>query len=210
VALYKQQPKLGPIGIRPILLRVHADLFQIHRYADVWSAYYPDELTNLEKLVLALEDRRFMKHAGVDLISIIREISRALRFKRHGGASTIDMQIVRTATGYRTRTLGRKLYEVFLALLIQYRYSKIVILRSYLKSAFFGSHLVGAEKAAYTLFNTSSASLTIEQAAFLAAMLVYPKPLAGGETWSSKVLRRSNYGMKIYIANKKRFDQVPA
>lgn len=210
MALYEQKPRLGPIGLRAILMKVHGDLFQIHRYVDQWSAYYPAEFTNLEKLVLALEDRRFLDHAGLDAISALREIGRAIRFKRHGGASTIDMQFVRTATGYRERRLSRKLYEGFLAFVIQYRYSKIIILRSYLNHAFFGSHLLGAKKASYEIFDTHPDFLTVEQAAFLAAMLVYPRPLAGGSDWLAKVRRRADYGVRIYISNKKRFDKLPS
>jgi membrane peptidoglycan carboxypeptidase len=163
----------------------------------------------LEKLVLALEDRRFMRHAGVDVQSVIREVVRALMFRRHGGASTIDMQFVRTATGYKDKTLCRKAYEVILAIIIQYRYSKILILRSYLNRAFFGSRLIGADKAAMEMFGLSAVDLNLDQAATLAAMLVYPKPLAGGSDWSAKVGRRAAYGKAIYFANKKGFDQLP-
>ena len=209
MSLNEQAPRLRPIGLRQGLLALHRDLLTIHRYARTWAGYYPSELTNLEKLVLVLEDRRFMRHAGVDLVSVAREIGRALMFRRHGGASTIDMQFVRTATGYRRRSLSRKIYEMLLALLIQYRYSKIVILRSYLNRAFFGSRLIGADRASQTMFGTSSDELSLEQASEIAAMLVYPKPLAGGDQWLAKVRRRANYGMRIYIRYKQRFDKLP-
>ncbi|MDR3572032.1 MAG: transglycosylase domain-containing protein [Candidatus Pacebacteria bacterium] len=202
-------PRLRPFGPRAALLKLHSDLFIVHSRVQPYAQYYPPEMTNLEKLVVALEDRRFLNHAGVDLISVVREVGRAVSFKRHGGASTIDMQFVRTATGYRKPTAWRKFYEMLLAYFIQYRYSKITILRSYLDCAFFGSHLIGARRAAQSMFSADYRELTIEQAAMLAAMLVYPRPLEGGETWLAKVRRRSDYGMRVYIANKKRFDQLP-
>jgi membrane peptidoglycan carboxypeptidase len=206
---YKQPPKLRPIGLRPALLRIHSDLFLIHRRIESWRAYFPNQLTNLEKMVLVLEDRRFVSHSGIDWKSVFRETLRAATLRRHGGASTIDMQFVRTATGYRERTVKRKLYEFLLTYLMQYRYSKIVILRSYLSCAFFGSHLIGAERASKKLFSTSPDKLALEDAAFLAAMLVYPRPLSETPAWRARVQRRANYGMAIYVANKKRFDQFP-
>jgi membrane peptidoglycan carboxypeptidase len=209
MALYELAPKLPPFGLRKMLLRVHVDLFTIHRYVLPWAHYYPPELTNLEKLVLVLEDRRFLRHVGIDSKSLARELIRALTFKRHGGASTIDMQFVRTATGYKKRTIKRKLYEMMLSVVIQYRYSKVTILRSYLNCAFFGSGLVGAKRAASRIFSSNHEYLTIEQAALLAAMLVYPRPLKGGQIWLTNVRRRADYGIRIYIAGKQSFDQLP-
>ena len=208
MALSEQIPRMQRFGLRAALLRIHSDLFQVHRLVDQYSIYDPPELTNLETLVLVLEDRRFMHHAGVDGLALAREFGRAVTFREHGGASTIDMQFVRTATGYRERTLTRKLYEMLLALLIQYRYSKIVILRSYLNHAFFGSRLIGAERTAKELYGVSHHDLSLVQASTLAAALVYPRPLAPQDAWLNNVRRRSSYGMRIYLANKQRFDQL--
>lgn len=164
----------------------------------------------MEKLTLALEDRRFLTHRGVDAISALREFIRAITFRRHGGASTIDMQFVRTATGYKQRTLTRKLYEMLLAILIQFRYNKIVILRSYLRCAYFGSHRPrGADGAAMKIYHKKASELSVEESAFVAAMLVYPRPRNPSARWQLRVERRARYGVKVYIANKKRFDQPP-
>src|SRR5260370_30708064 len=127
--LFRQQPVLHSFGLRQALIKVHADLLFIHSRVDKWAAFYPSELTPLERMVIVLEDRRFMKHPGFDPKSVVREFFKALTFRRHGGASTIDMQFVRTVTGYKELTITRKLYEMLLSILIQYRYSKIVILR---------------------------------------------------------------------------------
>jgi len=186
------------------------DLFRIERYVNRVYAYYPESLTEFEKLVLVLEDRRFTTHHGVDSISLLREVLRAITFRRHGGASTIDMQFVRTATGYKERTLRRKLYEILLAVIIQFRYSKVVILRSYLACAFFGSHLTGADSAARKLYHKSANYLSTDEAAVVAAMLVYPRPLRPTSSWKSRIDRRANYGIRIYIADKKRFDEMPS
>lgn len=207
--LYEQEPKLQFIHPREALTKIHMDLFTVHSNVNPELAYYPAALTNLEKLVLVLEDRRFMLHHGIDTKSVLRELLRAATFRKHGGASTIDMQLVRTSTGYKERTFARKLYEMFLAVIIQFRYSKIVILRSYLACAFFGSHVRGANVAAWKVFGKKADDLSEEEAAFIAAMLVYPRPLHPTSEWASKVQRRADYGKRIYIANKKRFDQPP-
>jgi len=208
--LYEQDPKLKLIRPREALTKIHMDLFKVHARVNSWLAYHPETLTPLEKFVLVLEDRRFISHHGFDSKSVLRELLRAVTFRRHGGASTIDMQFVRTSTGYRERTLRRKIYEIFLAVIIQFRYSKIVILRSYLACAFFGSHLRGAEAAARKVFDKSVDILSDDEAAFIAAMLVYPRPLRPTSDWQSRVQRRADYGKRIYIANKKRFDQHPS
>ena len=94
-------------------------------------------LTELEWMIVALEDRRYFAHFGVDVLSVAREFFRALTFQKHGGASTIEMQFVRTITGYRQHTIWRKLYEAILAILVRRRYSKHDVLRSYMACAYF-------------------------------------------------------------------------
>ena len=151
-----------------------------------------------------------MRHHGVDIRSLLREITRAMMLRKHGGASTIDMQFVRTATGYQELTLRRKFYECILAIAIQFRYSKMTILRSYLSCAYFGAGLRGSEKAAKAVFAKPPEELTISEAAFLAAMLVYPRPSQGGQAWKLRVQRRADYGERIYLANKDRFEKLPS
>lgn len=195
-------------SLRQVLIYIHKDLFMIERKTLLYEGYFY-KLSDFEILVLVLEDRRFLQHRGVDLVACIREIVKALLLRKHGGASTIDMQFVRTATGYREKTLRRKLYEIFLAMLIQYRYPKRTILRSYLKCAFFGSHLIGIERASKEVFGIYPHQLKIEQAAFLAAMLVYPRPLQPTEKWLAKVTKRAEYGYRRMLRLKQSFQQVP-
>jgi membrane peptidoglycan carboxypeptidase len=171
--------------------------------------YYPAPLSKFEVAVLILEDRRFFSHWGVDPVAVVREIARAATFRKHGGASTVDMQLVRTATGYKERRLSRKLYESLLATLIQFRYSKPRILRSYLASAFFGSHLIGAETASLKLFGRFPDDLPIEESALLAAMLVYPKPTLPTDNWLVKIRRRANYAQRLYPRYEQRFKKLP-
>jgi membrane peptidoglycan carboxypeptidase len=205
----RTEPNLRFPSLQRALRRIHLDLFTVNSYVRRWIAYSPCGLTNLEKITILLEDRRFVHHHGFDLKSIVRELTRTFTFRRHGGASTIDMQFVRTCTGYKERTIARKLYEILLAVLIQFRYSKILILRSYLRCAFFGSRLYGADAAARKIFKKSADDLDVSEAAELAAMLVYPRPIVPTDRWNSRVKRRAEYGMRLYVRYKESLDKFP-
>ena len=161
-------------------------------------------LTALELMTIAIEDRRFFHHPGVDVLSFLREAIKVLRGRKHGGASTIDMQFVRTVTGYRAPTMKRKLYEAFLALVIRSRYKKLEILRSYLACAFFGSGLIGANAAAQRVFNKDADRLSMEEASFISAMLAYPRPLQGLPRWEQRARRRAAYAIAVFDRRKGR------
>ena len=200
------QPRRIP-SFRNALVKIHSDLFQIQRYVQPRELFH--ELSELELLVIILEDKRFLNHGGVDLIACCRELVKALLLMRHGGASTIDMQFVRTATGFKERTLRRKLYEMFLAVIIQFRYSKRIILRSYIQCAFFGSHLIGIERASKGIFSKVPQQLNLEESAQLAAMLVYPRPLKPTEAWLIRMRRRASYGQRRMLRLKKSLEKIP-
>jgi membrane carboxypeptidase/penicillin-binding protein PbpC len=119
------------------------------------------------------------------------------------------MQLVRTATGYRQPTLRRKLYEMLLAWIIQYRYNKFEILRSYLECAFYGSHLIGVFSTTRDVFGVWPFELSFDQSAELAAMLVYPRPLEPTARWRANVSRRAEYAKRLYPRLKQGFQQLP-
>jgi len=157
-----------------------------------------DGLSDLEILIILLEDRRFFQHRGVDMFSIAREIFKICTFQKFSGASTIDMQFVRMRTGYKDRTLRRKIYEMLLAYLLQARMGKIDILRAYLQEVFLGSGIYGIESGARVMFNKLSYELEREQASVIAAMMVYPRPLKPSLTWEARVKRRAAYALKLF------------
>ncbi|HIF7993903.1 TPA: transglycosylase domain-containing protein, partial [Morganella morganii] len=79
---------------------MNSDLYTIEsRFNDYWYVSY--DYTDLHFHVVAIEDRRFFFHYGVDTRSIIRNLIRMITFRDHGGASTIEMQLVRTITNYK-------------------------------------------------------------------------------------------------------------
>lgn len=189
------QPRRVP-SLKRFLYEVYCDLSHIDTHL-IQYADYPNELSVLERAVLVLEDRRFFQHRGIDLRSALREMARMVTLRRFGGASTIEMQFVRTCTGYRKRTLRRKLYEMLLALAVCYRASKLQVLRSYLNIVFLGSHIKGTRAAARVMYGVREFSLSPEQAATIAAMMVYPRPLAPTPRWHERVQRRAQYALRL-------------
>lgn len=202
-------------SLRSSLINIHRAVLKID--AERWKIDQNPRLTKLEKLVLLLEDRRFFEHNGIDWRSVIREGQRFLARKRHGGASTIDMQLFRTVSDRYERTIRRKVREWFGTAILQRKFTKLEILRIYLEVAYFGTGLRGALDAAKALFpNTidldawylEDNDLTLDQAAQIASLLVYPKPRIPDLNWQSKVRRRANYGLALYARREKKFDQI--
>jgi len=184
--------------------RLRSDLRCIDQNVRVMPQTRTPELTALELMTIALEDRRFFHHPGVDARSVLRETLRVLTGRKHGGASTIDMQFVRTVTGFRAPTVKRKVYEAFLALAIQFRHTKLEILRSYLACAYFGSGLIGANAAAQKTFNKNADRLSIDEASLISAMLAYPRPLHGLPRWEQRARRRAAYAVTVFARRKRR------
>lgn len=193
--------------MRRFLVRTHEDLIKIHRAC--WFDSGSSELSEIEKLVVVLEDHRFFRHNGVDLISFCREFLRMLLGQKHGGASTIDMQFVRTVTEYREKSIGRELYEMFLALIIQQRYDKWTILRSYMRIAYLGHSIRGVDNASWIVFGKTIYELSSEEASEIASMLVYPRPSVEVTSWRLKLERRKNYGKVVYVRYKQSLEKLP-
>lgn len=192
--------------LRASLLEIHDVLIRIQQSAA--SISNSPVLSNLEMAVVALEDRRFFSHVGFDWRSILRELFKALTLRRYGGASTIDIQLFRTVSDRYERSLRRKVREAIGAFALQRKLPKTVLLRVYLAEAYFGTGLVGAEAASFEMFQKSADELTIEEAATVASMLVYPKPRIPSAHWHAKVRRRAHYGGILVRSGKQHFYQV--
>lgn len=137
--------------------------------------HLPDHLSNA---VLAIEDRRFSWHPGVDPLGIGRALVRNLSSDGTlEGGSTITQQLVKRTLLDPERSLRRKLHEAVLALAVERRYSKREILAAYLNWAYFGSGAHGADMAARLFFGRSAGELRLEEAAILAGSLKAPSRL---------------------------------
>lgn len=188
------------------LIHINQEIDALYERYQGYDAFPP--LDNLEKMTVILEDRRYFNHCGIDSRSVIREVWRAATFRRHGGASTIEMQFIRTVNCRRELTMYRKYREGLLALLANFHFNKIALLRSYLDIAFFGSGLIGRHRASRAMFGKEVYNLLPKEAAIIASMLVYPKPLKESDVWRKKIERRSDYAIHLLPRFEKGFEEV--
>src|SRR5215208_4844310 len=125
----------------------------------------------MHKATVAIEDRRFWTHGGVDYEGIARAFWRDLK-ARHivEGGSTITQQLVRNLYTGRKRTFGRKLKEACLAMKLSDSWPRARILSSYVNTVYYGHHAYGVEAAAQTYYSKHAVDLTLPQAALLAGL----------------------------------------
>jgi penicillin-binding protein 1A len=129
----------------------------------------------MKQAIVAVEDRRFYEHRGVDLRGIIRAIWSDIRNREFiQGASTITQQLVRNTYIEPEKTISRKLKEAALAWQLERKWSKDRILTAYLNTIYFGNNAYGIEMAARVYFKTKAKELTLPQAALLAGILQNP------------------------------------
>ena len=133
----------------------------------------------LPKAFVAIEDRRFFSHFGIDPIGIARAVFRDVT-GRGGmeGGSTLTQQLAKNLFLTQERTLSRKIQEAILALWLERKYSKDQILELYLNRVYFGSGAFGVEAAAQKYFGKSARQVTLSEAAVLAGLMKSPTRLA--------------------------------
>jgi penicillin-binding protein 1A len=125
----------------------------------------------LPRASVAIEDRRFYQHGGVDYEGIARAAWKDLTAgKVVEGGSTITQQLVRNLYTGREKTFNRKLREACLAIKLSRKESKRQILDEYLNTVYYGNHAYGVEAAAQTYFSRHASQLTLLQSAVLAGL----------------------------------------
>jgi len=125
----------------------------------------------MAKATVAIEDRRFWEHGGIDPIGIARAVVADVRAgKIVEGGSTITQELVRNLYLSRERTLKRKLIEACLAIKLANHWSKQRILTAYMNEVYYGNHAYGIEAAAETYYSIPAKELNLEQSAVLAGL----------------------------------------
>ena len=133
----------------------------------------------LPKAFIAIEDRRFYSHYGVDPWGILRAaVTNVLHRGVSQGGSTLTQQLAKNLFLTQERTLQRKLQEAELALWLERKHSKAEILELYLNRVYFGSGAYGVEAAAQRYFGKSAKNVTVAEAAMLAGLVKSPSRLA--------------------------------
>ncbi len=165
----------------PSVLIVGANGATLATRGDMGGAAVPlRELPDyVPKAFIAIEDRRFYSHHGVDPWGIMRAVIKdVLRRGASQGASTITQQLAKNLFLTQERTVSRKLQEVALAFWLEHKFTKAEILELYLNRVYFGSGAYGVEAAAQRYFGKSARQLTLAEAAMLAGLVQSPSRLA--------------------------------
>ncbi len=132
----------------------------------------------LPQAVIAIEDRRFYYHFGVDPLGLARAFLNNLTGQPIQGGSTITQQLAKNLFLSPERTFERKIQEVLLSFWLEHKFSKDQILTMYLNRVFFGSNAYGVEAASRRYFNKSARDVNLGEAATLAGLLKAPSRLS--------------------------------
>jgi penicillin-binding protein 1A len=160
----------------PVMTRIHAhDGALIAEFARERRIYVP--INTIPQRVIAAflsaEDRRFYEHGGIDFQGLARALVNNVKHGFKGGlqgASTITQQVAKNFLLTSEQKLERKIKEAILAVRIERAYSKDRILELYLNEIYFGMNSYGVAAAGLNYFNKELKDLTIEEAAYLAAL----------------------------------------
>ena len=133
----------------------------------------------LSRAFIAIEDRRFYPHRGVDPVGIGRAVvANLLRRNVSQGGSTLTQQLAKNLFLTQARTLDRKIQELVLALWLEHKFTKAEILELYLNRVYFGAGAYGVEAAAQRYFGKSARQVTLAEAAMLAGLVKSPSRLS--------------------------------
>ena len=177
LVIYPTLPNLDALtDYRPKLpLKVYsADGFLIGEFGEERRAFIKiDQVPqNLKDSVLAIEDRRFYEHNGIDFTGIARAIKNNVTGKSHEGASTITMQVAKNffSNPGDKRNLVTKIKEALLAIKIEKALNKDQILELYLNQIYLGQRSYGFAAASQVYFNKPLEELTLAESALLAGL----------------------------------------
>lgn len=168
---------------RPGVTLLARDGSLLATYGDLYGAYTPaDKLpSHVPEAVMAIEDRRFRDHCGIDVLGLVRAAYANFKAGRIvQGGSTLTQQLAKSflvAEGlytYRDRSLRRKIQELMLAFWFERHFTKNQILTLYLNRVYLGAGVFGFEAAAQKYFSKRAQDLTLLEAATIAGLLKAP------------------------------------
>lgn len=183
------------------LVRVHGSQNRVWVESENMSEW-------LGKSFVALEDKRFEKHHGVDWV---RTIGGVVKSKFKQGGSTITQQLIKNLTGEDGRTINRKYNEILSALNLEKHYDKPIILEAYLNTIYLGEGCYGVKTAAEKYFGKDVKDLNLAECACIAAItqfpgaydpLVYPINEKASENQSMSLKDRQVMCLKMMLEQK--------
>ena len=191
-----------------IMTRVHNSSGElIKEYSNEYRVFIPiDAVPTIVKLAfISAEDKNFYTHIGVDLFGIsrafINNVKNISSNKRPQGASTITQQVAKNFLLTDELSLTRKIKEAILAIKIETTFSKDKILELYLNQIYLGSGTYGIAAASNRYFKKSLRDITIEEAAYLAALPKAPSNYHPVRNYDNAIARRNWVLGRMYSNN---------
>lgn len=168
--------------------------------------------STLAQATIAIEDKDFYKHGAVDFRAIIRALYSIIFHKQLQGGSTLTQQLVKNGLLSPEQTLTRKIKELVLAIIVEFKYPKDKILEMYLNQVPYGGTSYGVEAAAQTYFGKQVKELTLPEQAYLSGLPEAPSTLSPfgshpelGKKRQKDVLRKM---LEQGYISKKEFDKA--
>lgn len=172
------------------------ELTKLHGAENRTIVTYDQIPDHVVKALIAVEDKRFYEHDGVDWYATAGQVRNMLTGRDVRGASTITQQVIKNVTGNNEVTIRRKILEIFRALRAHENYSNEELLETYFNIVYYGDGAYGIEAAAETYFGKTVSELDVAEGACIIGITQYP------------YMYDPSRGEKYRVANKERQEWV--
>ena len=173
-------------------------LYEIHGEEKRTLIPFNDMPASVKYATLALEDRDFYSHGGIQFSAIARAVLKDV-FHRSAaqGGSTITQQFVKNSLLTNEKTYTRKIKEVILSVEMEQKFTKNEILEMYLNEIPYGSNAYGIEAAAQTFFSKSAKDLTLDEATLLASLPNAPSYYSPFGSHTDALVARQHFALQV-------------
>ncbi|MDO8638175.1 MAG: penicillin-binding protein 1C [Candidatus Daviesbacteria bacterium] len=200
-------PKLLSVNERPLTTEIYDRkgklLYQLYEGRNRQLVNLQNVPANLINATIAIEDKHFFSHPGVDPSGIARSLYYGITTKSSlQGGSTITQQLIKNTLLTPERTINRKIKEAILAFWAERVYSKQEILQMYLNESPYGGSAWGVEAASRMYFGKNVQDLTLAEAAFLAGLPASPTEYSPYGTNPERGLERQKMVLKRMVEDK--------
>lgn len=158
----------------------------------------------IEQLLISGEDHRYKFHIGFDLIAIFRAVLKNIVYHKKEGASTIEQQLVRVISNDFTRSIKRKVKEIFLATTVTEIIPRSKVPLLYLHVAYYGPNIIGLNKILEKLQISDGHLISESTAAEIVARIKYPEYALESKNRLKQIEQRKNHLLKLYWRHKKK------
>ncbi len=174
-------------------------LSKLSRKFEIYNRYHKIPFF-LKHSFISSEDKRFYKHNGIDLKSISRALIQNIRsgYVKEGG-STITQQVARLLFLNNDLSFQRKIKEIFISLILEFRYNKNQILKLYLNNIYLGSGAYGVDEAAQVYFGKFIEELTLSEIALIAGVAPAPSIYSPYQNLELAIKNRNRVLESMYV-----------